>query len=85
MSRVCRLPLHTASRASIGKALSSLQFYHATKGGYSSPGSPLSRRASRAGRSSSSQTAGGFIFEPELGVHEGVGELDFTACTPASC
>lgn len=31
LSRICRMPLQTSSRASIGKALSSLQFYHASK------------------------------------------------------
>ena len=31
IARICRMPLHTASRASIGKCLSSLQFYYATQ------------------------------------------------------
>ena len=37
LSRICRMPLHTSSRASIGKALSSLQFYHASKMGLARP------------------------------------------------
>jgi DNA polymerase elongation subunit (family B) len=31
LSRICRMPMQTSSRASIGKALSSLQCYHASK------------------------------------------------------
>ena len=31
ISRICRMPLHTAARASIGKCLSHLQFYYATQ------------------------------------------------------
>src|SRR5208337_3791934 len=40
LSRTCRMPLHTSSRASIGRALSSLQFYHAYRQGLLVPWKP---------------------------------------------
>ena len=73
VSRVCRLPLHTASRASIGKALSSLQFYHATKEGMLIPWKPVLAESFKSRAELLVADRGGFIFEPELGVHEGVG------------
>jgi DNA polymerase elongation subunit (family B) len=83
VSRVCRLPLHTASRASIGKALSSLQFYHATKEGILIPWKPVLAESFKSRAELLVADRGGFIFEPELGVHEGVGELDFSSLFPS--
>jgi DNA polymerase, archaea type len=83
VSRVCRLPLHTASRASIGKALSSLQFYHATKEGILIPWKPVLAESFKSRAELLVADRGGFIFEPELGVHEGVGELDFSSLYPS--
>jgi len=83
VSRVCRLPLHTASRASIGKALSSLQFYHATKEGMLIPWKPVLAESFKSRAELLVADRGGFIFEPELGVHEGVAELDFNSLYPS--
>jgi DNA polymerase I len=83
VSRVCRLPLHTASRASIGKALSSLQFYHATKGGILIPWKPALTERFKSRAELLIGDRGGFIFEPDLGVHEEVGELDFSSLYPS--
>jgi DNA polymerase elongation subunit (family B) len=83
VSRVCRLPLHTASRASIGKALSSLQFYYATKDGILIPWKPVMAEHFKSRAELLIADRGGFIFEPELGVHEGVGELDFSSLFPS--
>jgi DNA polymerase elongation subunit (family B) len=83
VSRVCRLPLHTASRASIGKALSSLQFYHATKEGILIPWKPVVAESFKTRAELLVGDRGGFVFEPELGVHEGVGELDFSSLYPS--
>jgi DNA polymerase, archaea type len=83
VSRVCRLPLHTASRASIGKALSSLQFYHATKEGMLIPWKPVLAESFKSRAELLVADRGGFIFEPELGVHEEVGGLDFSSLYPS--
>ena len=82
LSRICRMPLHTASRASIGKALSSLQFYHASKTGLLVPWKPTLAERFKDRNELLLADRGGFIFEPKTGVHENVGELDFAALYP---
>ena len=82
LSRICRMPLHTSSRASIGKALSSLQFYHASKMGLLVPWKPTLVEHFKDRNELLMADRGGFIFEPKVGVHEGVGELDFSALYP---
>jgi DNA polymerase-2 len=82
LSRICRMPIHTSSRASIGKALSSLQFYHASKIGLLVPWKPTLVEHFKDRNELLMADRGGFIFEPKVGVHEGVGELDFSALYP---
>jgi DNA polymerase-2 len=82
LSRVCRMPLQTSSRASIGKALSSLQFYHASRIGLLVPWKPTLVEHFKDRNELLVADRGGFIFEPKMGVQEGVGELDFHALYP---
>jgi DNA polymerase elongation subunit (family B) len=82
LSRICRMPLQTASRASIGKALSSLQFYHASKIDLLVPWKPTLVERFKNRNELFIADRGGFIFEPKMGVHEGVGEFDFSALYP---
>ena len=82
LSRVCRMPLQTSSRASIGKALSSLQFYHASRTDLLVPWKPTLVEHFKDRNELLVADRGGFIFEPRMGVHEGVGELDFNALYP---
>jgi DNA polymerase-2 len=82
LSRICRMPLHTSSRASIGKALSSLQFYHASKIDLLVPWKPTLVEHFKDRNELLMADRGGFIFEPKVGVHENVGELDFSALYP---
>jgi DNA polymerase-2 len=83
LSRICRMPLQMSSRASIGKALSSLQFYHATKIGLLVPWKPTLVERFKDRNELLVADRGGFIFEPHMGVHEGVGELDFSSLYPS--
>src|SRR5919198_2944637 len=83
IARVCRMPLHTASRASIGKCLSSLQFYYATKKGILIPWKPTVAEHLKSMQELLIADRGGFIFEPEIvGVHENIAELDFVSLYP---
>jgi DNA polymerase, archaea type len=82
LSRICRMPLHTSSRASIGKALSSLQFYHANRIGLLVPWKPTLAERFKDRNELLLADRGGFIFEPKVGVYENVGELDFSALYP---
>ena len=83
VSRLCRMPLHTASRASIGKCLSSLQFYYAiTKKNTLIPWKPTLAEHFKTYEELLIADRGGFIFEPEIGVHEQVAEFDFISLYP---
>lgn len=83
IARICRMPLHTASRASIGKCLSSLQFYYATtKKRTLIPWKPVVAEHFKTLSELLVADRGGFIFEPETGVHEGVAEFDFESLYP---
>lgn len=82
LSRVCRMPLQTSSRVSIGKALSSLQFYHASRIDLLVPWKPTLVEHFKDKNKLLVADRGGFIFEPKMGVHEGVGELDFHVLYP---
>ena len=82
LSRICRMPLQTSSRATIGKALSSLQCYHASKMGLLVPWKPTLWEHFKDRNELLLADRGGFIFEPRIGVHENVGELDFSALFP---
>ncbi|MCL5316773.1 MAG: hypothetical protein M1503_00705 [Thaumarchaeota archaeon] len=82
ISRLCRIPVHAAARASIGKALGSLQFYRATKDGLLVPWKPVLAEHPKSARELLVGDRGGFVFEPRMGVYSGVGELDFTSLYP---
>lgn len=82
IARICRMPLHTAARASIGKCLSSLQFYYATKKEILIPWKPILAEQFKTYDELLAADRGGLIFEPEIGVHENVAEFDFVSLYP---
>src|SRR5437867_1950241 len=77
LARICKMPLHEASRASIGKCMSSLQFYYASKKGLLIPWKPIMIEHPKTMEELLLADRGGIIFEPERGVHEKVSEYDF--------
>ena len=83
LSRICRMPLQTASRASIGKALSSLQFYEAFKLNLLIPWKPTLAERFKDRAELLVADRGGFIFEPKMGLHEDIAELDFVSLYPS--
>ncbi|MGD0636544.1 MAG: DNA polymerase domain-containing protein, partial [Nitrososphaerales archaeon] len=82
IARLCRMPLHKGSRASIGKCLSSLQAYVAFKDELLIPWKPDRAEIPKTARTLLAGDRGGFIYEPKVGLHEGVGEIDFTSLFP---
>src|SRR5215208_4477601 len=83
IARICRMPFHTASRASIGKCLSSLQFYYATTHNDTLiPWKPTLAEHFKTFEELLIADRGGFIFEPNIGVHEQVAEFDFVSLYP---
>jgi len=82
VARVCRMPLHTASRASIGKCMSSLQFYNATKNDILIPWKPTLAEHPKTLGELLIADRGGMIFDPEVGIHEQVAEFDYVSLYP---
>ena len=83
LARICRMPFHTASRASIGKCMSSLQFYHADRKNVLIPWKPTLAEHVKSLEELLIADRGGMIHEPRIGVHENVAELDFVSLYPS--
>ena len=83
LARVCRMPFHTASRASIGKCMSSLQFYTAGMKEVLIPWKPTLAEHIKTLEELLVADRGGMILEPYIGVHENVAELDFVSLYPS--
>ena len=79
IARTCRLPLQTAARASIGKCMSSVQFYNATKQDLLIPWKPIVSEIFKTRADLFIGDRGGFILEPRIGTYENVGEVDFVS------
>ncbi|HKZ88127.1 MAG TPA: DNA polymerase domain-containing protein [Candidatus Bathyarchaeia archaeon] len=82
IARMCRMPLHTASRASIGSSMSSLQFYQAMKDDVLIPRNKSLPEAFKSAYELLVGDRGGFVYEPRVGIHEGIGEVDFSSMYP---
>ncbi|MEM2567746.1 MAG: DNA polymerase domain-containing protein [Candidatus Bathyarchaeia archaeon] len=82
VSRTCRVPLHRASRASIGSIMTSLQLYTAWKDEILIPWKKREPESFKTGWELLLADRGGFIYEPKLGFHTDVVEVDFTSMFP---
>ena len=82
IARTCRVPLHTASRSSIGSSMSSLQFYQAMKDEMLIPRNKSIPEAFKSAYELLVGDRGGFVYEPQVGIHENIGEVDFSSMYP---
>ncbi len=82
IARLCRVPLHNASRASIGSSMSSLQFYQAVKDDILLPRNKNLPESFKSAYELLVADRGGFVYEPKVGIHDGVGEVDFSSMYP---
>src|SRR4030042_2799193 len=82
IARTCRVPLHMAARSSIGSSMSSLQFYQAIKDDVLIPRNKSIPEAFKTAYELLVGDRGGFIFEPRVGAHDHVGEVDFSSMYP---
>jgi DNA polymerase I len=83
IARCCRVPLHRAARSSIGTSMSSLQNYQAVKDGFLVPRNKHMGEAFKSADQLLIGDRGGFVYEPRMGIHEGVGEVDFSSMYPS--
>ena len=83
IARSCRVPLHRAARSSIGTSMSSLQNYQALKDGFLVPRNKHVGEAFKSAYALLVGDRGGFVYEPRMGIHESVGEVDFSSMYPS--
>ncbi|MDH5783383.1 MAG: hypothetical protein OEZ35_06960, partial [Candidatus Bathyarchaeota archaeon] len=83
IARTCRVPLHRASRSSIGSSMSSLQFYQAIKDDVLIPRNKRIPEAFKSAYELLVGDRGGFVYEPRIGIHDWVGEVDFSSMYPS--
>jgi DNA polymerase elongation subunit (family B) len=82
LARTCRVSLHTAARSSIGSSMSSIQFYQAFKNNFLIPRNKGIPEAFKSALELLVGDRGGLVYEPEVGVHDDVGEVDFSSMYP---
>jgi DNA polymerase elongation subunit (family B) len=82
IARTCRVPLHRAARSSIGSSMSSLQFYQAIKNDVLIPRNKSIPEAFKSAYELLVADRGGFVYEPKVGIHDDVGEVDFSSMYP---
>jgi DNA polymerase, archaea type len=83
IARTCRVPLHTAARNSIGSSMSSLQFYQAIEDDVLIPKNKSIPEAFKSAYDLLVGDRGGFVYEPKVGAHDFVGEVDFSSMYPS--
>jgi DNA polymerase elongation subunit (family B) len=84
LSRLTRVPLQEMARSSIGSAMSSIQLYTALKGDVLIPWMKGEPEEFKTTWKLLEADRGGFIFEPKVGIHGSVGEIDFGSFYPAT-
>jgi DNA polymerase I len=83
IARTCRVPLHTAARFSIGSSMSSIQFYQAMKDDILLPRNKKIPETFKSAIDLLVGDRGGFVYEPRLGAHDSIAELDFSSMYPS--
>lgn len=82
LSRMSRIPVQRLSRLSPGTAISSMQLYEAYRRGVLIPWRKQTPEQVKTALQMVKADRGGHILEPRVGVHENVGEVDFSSLYP---
>jgi DNA polymerase, archaea type len=82
IARTCIIPIQRSSRATIGTNMTSLQLYHAARREVLIPWNKNQPEERKDTGELVVADRGGVIYEPQMGVHENVGELDFSSLYP---
>ncbi len=83
LGRVTGLPLQITSRVSPGTGISSMQMITALKMGVMVPWHKQQTEDSRSALSLFSGDQGGLVYQPTIGLHRDVGEIDFISMYPS--
>lgn len=82
VARLCRIPVQRAASTTIGTSMTSAQFYQATLQDILIPWRKTNVEEPKTANELLIADRGGFYYEPIVGLHESVGELDFTSLYP---
>lgn len=82
LSRLCGIPVQELSRLSPGSAISAMQVNEAVKTGHLIRWKKNLPEEFKTARELLVCDRGGFIYEPEVGIHDGVVEVDFSSLYP---
>jgi len=82
VARTCRIPLDRASRVSIGSCMTAIQLYQAVKDDLLVPWKKSTPETFKNAMDLLVADRGGFYFEPKVGIHDNVGEIDFSSMYP---
>ena len=82
VARTCRIPLHRASRVTIGTCMTAIQLYQAIKDDFLVPWKKSEPENFKNAMDLLVADRGGFYFEPKVGIHDNVGEIDFSSMYP---
>jgi len=82
IARLTQLPVQHQSRATIGSALSSMQLSWASRNGYLIPAKKREPEEFKSASTLLLADRGGLIFQPVMGFHEQVAEMDFVSMYP---
>lgn len=82
VARMCRIPAQRACSTTIGTSMTSAQFYQAFRQEILIPWQKANSEELKTASELLVADRGGFYYEPTVGLHESVGELDFTSLYP---
>ena len=82
IARLTQLPVQHQSRATIGSALSSMQLSWASRNGYLIPAKKREPEEFKSASTLLLADRGGLIFQPVMGFHEQIAEMDFVSMYP---
>ncbi len=82
LARTTRTPLQETARSSIGSVMTNLQIFRAQGKDILIPWKKNEPEDFKSAEKLLKADRGGFIYEPELGFHEDVGEVDFSSFYP---
>jgi DNA polymerase elongation subunit (family B) len=82
LSRMCGIPVQALSRLSPGSAISAMQVNYVMRKGYLILWKKNVPEEFKTAEALIAADRGGLIFEPVVGIHDGVVEVDFTSLYP---
>ncbi len=83
VSRVTSLPLQTSSRVSPGTGISSIEMLTALREGILVPWQKQQAEMLKPAADLFTADQGGLVYQPQIGVHKNVAEIDFVSLYPA--